>query len=179
MQINGFKNSCVGKSLRLFKRSVCCAILAVFCLPFATTSVVSKPCENTRVDLRGDWGQANFNVTLADTTESRALGLMHVEHLPEHKGMLFIYPGESKVAFWMKNTLIPLDMLFFDATGKMTGLHKNAQPHDLTPKVGGEAVKYVLEINGGLSKALGINQNTVLRHPALAGAGIWPCGVDE
>ena len=147
----------------------------MFFAALAANAVTAKPCADTRVDLRGDWGQVSFDVTLADTPKNRARGLMYVGHLPKRDGMLFIYPNESEVGFWMKNTLIPLDMLFFDAKGRMTGLHQNAQPHDLTPKFGGETVKYVLEINGGLSKVYGINEQTVLRHPALGVAGIWPC----
>ena len=150
----------------------------VFVAAVAMSTAIAKPCASTRVDLRGDWGQVSFDVTLADTPKKRALGLMHVEHLPKRSGMLFIYPSEAKVAFWMKNTLISLDMLFFDASGTMTGMHANAQPHDLNPKVGGEKVKYVLEINGGLSKVYGINGRTVLRHPALGDAGRWQCDED-
>ena len=66
-------------------------------------------------------------------------------------------------------------MLFFDPAEKMTNLHENVQPHDLIPRVGGVVVKYVLEINGGLSKVYGISPQTVLRGPTLGNAGIWPC----
>ena len=61
----------------------------------------------------------------------------------------------------------------------MTGLHENVQLHDLTPKVCGEAVKFVLEINGGLSKVYAINKQIVFRHPALGNAGVWPRIGDE
>ena len=152
---------------------------SVYIAVFALSKAAAKPCADTRVDLRGDWGQASFNVTLADTPKKRALGLMYVKYLPKRRGMLFIYPSEAKVVFWMKNTLISLDMLFFDAMGKMTGMHANVQPHDLTPKVGGDTVKYVLEISGGLSKVFGISEQTVLRHPKLGDAAIWPCNQDE
>ncbi len=141
----------------------------------AASESFAKSCQNDRVDLRGDWGQVSFDVALAQTPESRALGLMHVDHMPKRSGMLFIYPDESPVAFWMKNTLIPLDMLFFDASGRMTGIHENAQPHDLTSKVGGKTVKYVLEINGGLARVYGIKGETVLRHPDIGNFGKWPC----
>ena len=78
----------------------------------AASESFAKSCQNDRVDLRGDWGQVSFDVALAQTPESRALGLMHVDHMPKRSGMLFIYPVESPVAFWMKNTLIPLDCCF-------------------------------------------------------------------
>ena len=169
----------MGKYFELYKRSAFFVSCSVCIAALALNKAAAKPCADTRVDLRGDWGQASFNVTLADTPKKRALGLMHVKHLPKREAMLFIFPSEAEVAFWMKNTLISLDMLFFDATGKMTGIHANAQPQDLTPKVGGETVKYVLEINGGLSKVFGIKEHTLLRHPKLGDAAIWPCDADE
>ena len=172
------ENIPMGLRLGSFKRSAVFVLWTLFVAAVATSTATAKPCASTRVDLRGDWGQVSFDVTLADTPKKRALGLMHVEHLPKRSGMLFIYPSEAKVAFWMKNTLISLDMFFFDATGTMTGMHANAQPHDLAPKVGGDKVKYVLEINGGLSKVYGINGRTVLRHPALGDAGRWQCDED-
>ena len=172
------ENMPMGKCFGSFKRSAVCVLWTVCFAGLATIEAMAKPCTDTRVDLRGDWGQVSFDVALADTPKKRALGLMHVEHLPRRNGMLFIYPSEAKVAFWMKNTLISLDMLFFDASGRMTGMHVNAQPHDLTPKVGGNKVKYVLEINGGLSTVYGINGRTVLRHPVLGDAGIWRCDED-
>ena len=179
LRTNGCLNMPKEKCFRSFTRSAVFVFWAVCVVALVTSKATGKPCTDTRVDLRGNWGQASFDVTLADTPKKRALGLMHVEHLPKRSGMLFVYPTEGKVAFWMKNTLLPLDILFFDATGKMTGMHANAQPHDLNPKIGGETVKYVLEINGGLSKVYGINERTVLRHPKLGDAGIWPCPEDE
>ena len=90
--------------------------------------------------------------------------------------MLFVYESPQPVAFWMRNTLIPLDMLFFDGTGRLTRIKENAQPHDETPVVGGDAVRYVLEINGGLAAELGIDLGAELRHPALdQSSAAWPC----
>ena len=76
----------------------------------------------------------------------------------------------------MKNTLIPLDMIFADATGTVTRVHENAVPGDLRPVDGGAGVQYVLEINGGMSAQLGIARGSVLRHPAIdPAAAAWPC----
>ena len=99
---------------------------------------------------------------------------MHRESLPRFSGMLFVYDRPQPVAFWMQNTLIPLDMLFFDAAGRLTRIQSRAQPLDETPVVGGDAVQYVLEINGGLAAELGIDLGAELRHPALTGAA-WSC----
>ena len=88
--------------------------------------------------------------------------------------MLFVYETPQPVAFWMKNTLIPLDMLFFDPEGRLTRIQREAQPHDETPRPGGDNVRFVLEINGGLAETLGIDLGAELRHPAIEGAA-WSC----
>nr|MCU0912617.1 DUF192 domain-containing protein [Paracoccaceae bacterium] len=88
----------------------------------------------------------------------------------------FVYERPQPVAFWMKNTLIPLDMVFTDAAGVVTKVHENAVPHDLTAIPGGGDVLTVLEINGGLARAIGIAPGAELRHPALPqDAAAWPC----
>ncbi len=138
--------------------------------------VAQASCREDQVDLRGPWGQARFTVEIADTDALRAQGLMHRERLARTAGMLFIYEAPTSPSFWMRNTLIPLDMLFVDPTGQVTRLHENAQPHDETPIPGGPNVLMVLEINGGLSAMLGISEGSELRHPRLdQSIALWPC----
>lgn len=133
-------------------------------------------CSPDQVQLRGDWGQARFSIELADDAAERAEGLMHRESMPQSAGMLFVYPEARDVGFWMKNTLIPLDMIFLDSTGTVARVHSNAIPGDLTPIMGGGDIKAVLEINGGLAKRLGIAPGTLLRHPAFeADSAAWKC----
>lgn len=112
--------------------------------------------------LYGDWGELTFRVAIAQTPEQIERGLMFVKDLAKNSGMLFVYPWETKVWFWMKNTFIPLDMLFFNSKGKMTKLHKDAKPHDLTPKHSESRIKYVLELNGGTTDKHNISQNTFM-----------------
>ncbi len=88
--------------------------------------------------------------------------------------MLFVYEAPKRAQFWMKNTLIPLDMIFADSTGRVTRVHSDAVPQDETVIDGGEGVQYVLEINGGLAARLGIAPGALMRHPAIAGAA-WAC----
>ena len=111
-----------------------------------------------------------------DDAAERSRGLMFRESLPKFEGMLFVYETPQPVAFWMRNTLIPLDMLFFDGGGRLVRIKENAAPHDETPVVGGEAIRYVLEINGGLAAELGIDPGAEIRAPALdQAAAAWPC----
>ena len=133
-------------------------------------------CAPDRVDLRGDWGAARFTVEVADTADTRAQGLMFRDSMATGAGMLFVYERPQTVSFWMRNTLIPLDMLFIDAKGNVERIHKNAVPLDETPIQGGNNIFAVLEINGGLADRFGITPGTTLRHPAFAGnAPVWPC----
>ena len=132
-------------------------------------------CEDNRVTVSGDWGQAHFNVDVADDPAERAQGLMFVEDLPTLSGMLFVYEQPQSVSFWMKNTLIPLDMLFAAPTGEILAIHENAIPLDTTPIPGGDGIQMVLEINGGLASRLGIEAGNVLQHPSFGSKAILPC----
>lgn len=147
-------------------------ILAFLC----AAGAAAAECSGDQVDLRGDWGAARFTVELADEPAERAQGLMNREKLGASQGMLFVYEAPQRVSFWMKNTLIPLDMIFLDETGTVLRVHDNAVPLDTTAIEGGAGVKFVLEINGGLAKRLGIGPGSELRHPSVEAArAVWPC----
>ncbi len=133
-------------------------------------------CTPDHVDLRGEWGTARFAVEVADTPQARSRGLMHRQSMPTMAGMIFFYPAPQNVAFWMRNTLIPLDMIFADRRGVVRRVHANAVPLDETSIPGGPNIQSVLEINGGMAARLGIGPGTQLRHPGFAqGDAAWPC----
>ncbi|MEM1237367.1 MAG: DUF192 domain-containing protein [Pseudomonadota bacterium] len=104
---------------------------------------------------------------IADTDAERADGLMFVEEMPMSQGMLFVYESPRPVSFWMRNTLIPLDMVFIGSDGTVIYIHENARPLDETAIFGGDQVQYVLEINGGLASQLGLEVGSVAQHPAI------------
>ncbi len=147
------------------------AIVVVLCAPRA----VAEACDFEAVTLRGDWGQARFTVEVVDTPETRAQGLMFREHLPRRGGMLFLYDAPQPVSFWMRNTLIPLDMIFVGADGVVTRVHENAVPMDETPIPGGQEVQAVLEVNAGIASMFGIAPGTEMRHEAFGADAAWPC----
>ena len=132
-------------------------------------------CEVDRVTVFGDWGQARFEVRVADEPAERSQGLMFVESMPLLEGMLFVYPQAQRATFWMRNTLIPLDMIFAAPSGEVLSIHENAIPLDQTTIDGGEGIQYVLEINGGLASRLGITVGDVLQHPSIDQSAIKPC----
>ncbi|MEI4233837.1 DUF192 domain-containing protein [Roseovarius sp. D22-M7] len=138
------------------------------------------PCREDVVKLRGDGDQARFRVELADEEAEQRQGLMNRDSLASGAGMLFVYPEPQRVAFWMKNTRIPLDMIFLDAGGTVQKVHHEAVPHDETPIFGGDNIQSVLEINGGLARRIGIEAGWELRHPAIdQDRAAWPCSAAE
>jgi uncharacterized membrane protein (UPF0127 family) len=115
-------------------------------------------------------------VELADDPQERALGLMHRTELGSTAGMLFIYPRPQALSFWMRNTLIELDMIFIDPQGVIRNIHHRAQPLDETPVPGGQGLTHVLEIRGGMAERLGLAPGDILRHPSFAqDTASWPC----
>lgn len=157
---------------RRFSRSVLSA--AALWLVLAGSALAA--CRQDAIMLRGDWGTARFSVEIADDPEEQAQGLMHRKSLPLSAGMLFVYPSPRPASFWMRNTLIPLDMLFMDRHGVVTHIHSDAIPLDESPIFGGEAVLAILEINGGMADRMGITVGSAAQHPAFADhAPAWPC----
>lgn len=141
---------------------------------------VLAECAVDKVKISGDFGQVQFTVEVADDNAERAQGLMNRESMPRTAGMLFVFQQPKPVAFWMKNTLIPLDMIFAGPDGVIQRIHENAVPQDLTPIPGGDAIQYVLEINGGLAKSYGLAEGDVLQHPAIDPAvAAAPCPIAE
>lgn len=109
----------------------------------------------------------NFRVWIADTEPRQRQGLMFVRDLPPEQGMLFVNRPPRPASFWMKNTYIPLDLLFVDARGKVLHIFERATPLSLEP-MGIEApVRAVLEIKGGESARRGIRTGDRVRHPAF------------
>ena len=109
--------------------------------------------------------QITFNIELAVTPQERTKGLMYRENLPLDQGMLFIYPFNQQVTMWMKNTQIPLDMIFINTNGDIEDIIRMTIPNSLTHLTTKNKVKAVLEINGGLSKYLKINKGDKVIYP--------------
>lgn len=107
-------------------------------------------------------GAHAFDVQYALTAEQKRKGLMFVEDMPDNHGMVFLYPKQSVTKFWMRNTLIPLDMLFFDKDMKLVHIENSATPHDLSPRGPNTPVCIVVEINGGMAETLNIQMGEIL-----------------
>lgn len=105
-----------------------------------------------------------FSIWTAQTPQEFTRGLMFVKALPNDAGMLFGLGTEREISMWMRNTYIPLDILFVDADGTIVRIHENAEPFSLDYIPSGQAVYAVLELAGGATRQRGIQPGDRLRH---------------
>lgn len=114
-----------------------------------------------------DARQHRFDVWVATNDRHRAQGLMYVRELPPQAGMLFIYSQPQRVGMWMKNTYIPLDMVFIRADGRIAQIEVNTKPHSLDTVQANEDVIAVLELNAGTAKRLNIRPGALIDKEVL------------
>jgi uncharacterized membrane protein (UPF0127 family) len=129
------------------------AVTAARALEIGTLEIVTKN------------GVHAFTVEIAQTDDERATGLMNRRSLPEGRGMLFDFKREAPVSFWMKNTYIPLDMIFIRADGRILRIAENTEPLSERMVPSGGPVLGVLEVIGGTSRKLGIAPGDRVAHP--------------
>ena len=139
---------------------------ATFALLFALTGCPLAGGGDAEVELKGQ----RFEVEIADEHDERVRGLMHRESMPSDHGMLFVFETLEPQAFWMRNTLIPLDIMYFDSEKRFVSAHYRVP----TCKRGGQDcpnypsegdAQYVLELNAGVGAALGLRPGDVLTVP--------------
>ena len=110
-------------------------------------------------------GPHRFTVEVAETPEQMEQGLMFRRTMAPDAGMLFDYKAPTVATMWMRNTLIPLDMLFVDAQGRIVNIHQRAVPQSLDVIAAGAPVRAVIELNGGTAARLGIAPGDQVQHP--------------
>jgi len=111
-------------------------------------------------------------VEVADTPDSQTRGLMYRAHLDPDAGMIFLFTGETDRAFWMKNTPLPLDMIFISKDGHIAGIHPNAEPFTLKTISVGAPSQAVLEVNGGFAAAHGLAVGDRVSYRNIASANL-------
>lgn len=151
-----------------------CAVLAVLLILTGTTPVRASgesPAhvvhyDHVRVDLVTAAGtRVTIKTELAVTPEQLEQGLMFRRQLAPESGMLFDFGAPRLVAMWMKNTLIPLDMLFIDASGTIRYIEEQAPPHSLDPRGPTLPVRAVMELPGGTARRLGLRPGDQVDYP--------------
>jgi uncharacterized protein len=110
-----------------------------------------------------------FQVELATTPAERSRGLMYRRSMPADHGMLFDFEREEMVSMWMRNTYIPLDMLFIRTDGSVARIAQHTEPLSERTISSGEPVRFVLELNAGTSAQLGILPDDVVEHSLISG----------
>ena len=138
------------------------ALLVSLVGPAAQAQLQSFPKAELTIVSAG--GPQKFTVELATTPGQMEQGLMFRKTLPPDAGMLFDYRTPSMAAMWMKNTLIPLDMLFVDAQGRVINIHERAVPGSLDPIAAAAPARAVIELNGGTVARLGIAPGDQVQH---------------
>jgi uncharacterized membrane protein (UPF0127 family) len=119
--------------------------------------------EFATLELINDAGdRLEFDVYLAESFDQQRRGLMFVRNMPETTGMLFIYADDAIRSIWMKNTYIPLDIVFARSDGRVSSIDRDAAPLTLTSRTSNEPVRFVLELNAGTTRRLGIGTNSRL-----------------
>jgi uncharacterized protein len=113
----------------------------------------------------------NFRIWVADNDQRRSRGLMFVKQIAEDEGMLFIYPQAVRASMWMKNTFIPLDMLFVAADGKVMHVVENTEPQSLKTIESTSEVVAVIELKGGTASKLHIAPGARVMHAAFGSKG--------
>ncbi len=128
--------------------------------PASSSSAVREP-----LDVVTAGGRHRFEVEVVSTPPERERGLMFRRHMAENHGMLFDFGREREVSMWMKNTYLPLDMLFIKADGTIVTIAENTRPHSLKAIPSRRPVRAVLEINAGTVARLGIAPGDRVAHP--------------
>ncbi|MEO5759965.1 MAG: DUF192 domain-containing protein [Mesorhizobium sp.] len=121
-------------------------------------------------------GDRSFSVEVADNEAEREAGLMYREQMADDHGMLFVFEATREVNFWMKNTPMPLDLIFVGQDGKIRAI-KQGEPQSEAVISPGEPVRFVLELKAGTAARDGIENGDLLRHPAIgtaSGPGMPP-----
>jgi uncharacterized protein len=153
---------------RTVGRSIGCLALTVAIAIAANAEAPSPLFPVSPLEIDASKGRIEFQVELAVTPAERTRGLMFRESLADDHGMLFDFGVPQPVAMWMRNTYIPLDMLFVRADGRISQIAANAEP--LSDKViaSNEPVRAVLELRGGITSELGIKPGDRIIHPLFA-----------
>ncbi|HJW41843.1 MAG TPA: DUF192 domain-containing protein [Rhizomicrobium sp.] len=147
--------------MRLAILGLIAPLLLASCAAFAERQAGPLPVETIRIDTAS--GPKSFKVEIAADAASQERGLMYRRDLAPNSGMLFDFHQEAWVSFWMKNTPLPLDMVFIKADGTVSSVEPNAVPFSTETIPSAEPVRAVLEINGGRARDLGIKPGDKVR----------------
>ena len=150
---------------------ICLLALALGCA--ANPGCREEPQGPPVVMLESAQGQeVRVRVEVAATSREREQGLMHRKHLDPDAGMLFVYPFDSLQSFWMKNTFIPLDIIFIGNNRRIAGIAENTKPLSLERIQVDTPSRFILEVNAGFAKKHGIREGSQVRFSGIGAGGL-------
>ncbi len=151
------------RSARLLSRSIVALALVA--------SVTASACAaEPRVVIATAGGEVPVTVEVAATPAQQSLGLMYRKELGAAAGMLFVFPRTEEHSFWMKNTVLPLDMIFLGDDRRVVGVVRDAAPFTTTPRTVGVPSRYVLEVNAGFSAKHDVKTGDLVRFEQIPAA---------
>jgi hypothetical protein len=153
------------------RRALLRLILASAFFPVLVQAQPQTPLPAAELFIETAKGRQRFMVELADTDERRMIGLMHRNSLATDAGMLFDFKTDQPIAMWMRNTRIPLDMLFIARDGRVVNIAERAVPFSEQTIPSSGPVRAVLELAGGTASRLGIKPGDRVVHPMFRNAG--------
>jgi hypothetical protein len=147
-------------------------LFLLIALTLIVVAVLLPPlgCQPNRTNISGDSGlrtvqmrigRKTFTLEVADTDATRQLGLMYRDSLPANRGMLFIFPDEQRLGFWMKNTRIPLDIIYLDSAGQVVCI-RQMKPFDERSVPSGSPARFAIELNQGAAAAVKVGDKLAI-----------------
>jgi uncharacterized protein len=152
------------------RRRLVLLVLLLAALPAAIVRAQLQSFPTASLAIVTASGTRKFTVEVATTPAQQEQGLMFRQHLAPDAGMIFDFGTPQTTSFWMKNTWIPLDMLFVAATGRIINIHERAVPRSLEPIASAGPVRAVIELNGGTAARLGIKPGDHVVFPIFGNA---------
>ena len=170
MSANALKTILSGKTI-LFGKKILFGVLGLFfaaLMPLdGHAQDAGQTLEKSPLSILSGGKEFTFQVELADSPDERRIGLMHRREMAPDHGMLFDFGKTAPVAMWMKNTYIPLDMLFIRADGEIVNIIHDTVPHSEAVLASDGPVRAVLEVPAGTTRLLGIKAGDSVHHPTL------------
>ncbi len=148
------------------RAAVACLVLGLMMAFSVGGAAARAEAALQRLEFVTESGPHVFQIELADSPEERAKGLMYRRAMPQDHGMLFDFHTETPIMMWMKNTYIPLDMIFVSRKGLVTRIASDTTPMSEAVIDGGEAYA-VIELNAGVARKIGLKPGDAVRHPAF------------
>jgi uncharacterized membrane protein (UPF0127 family) len=142
-------------------------MLLLFCYQLPEAAAEPQVLDKSALVIETGDRDFRFEVELADEPEERRVGLMHRREMAPAAGMLFDFGQNQQVSMWMRNTYIPLDMLFIDERGQIVNIGHDTVPHSEEIVASNGPVRFVLEVPAGTSRLLGIEPGDMVRHEAI------------